>query len=145
MSKEAQKSKKKKKKRKKKKFKVIQSGKSRVSIWKQGSLIPSWGLALDPVALSYYAWPEVAHIGAEVGGTQGGTDICLLAFPISLCAGDVSWASPVLHFRVSWERKVRVSREPLAFLGIYSGFPNFLRLFRFKTRRFLWQIRLRLI
>lgn len=70
-------------------------------------MIPSWGLALDPLALSYYAWPEVAHIGAEVGGTQGEIDFCLLAFPISLCVGDVSWAPPVLHFWVSWEKKVQ--------------------------------------
>ena len=93
--------------KKKKKFKVIQPLKGGVSIWKQGSLIPSWGLALNPLVPSYYARPEVVHIGAEMGGTRGEIYVCLPAFPISLCVGDASWAPPMPHFWVSWEKKVQ--------------------------------------
>ena len=101
MSKEAQKSK------KKEKVQSYTTSKGRVSIWKQGSSIPSWGLALDPLVVSYYARPEVVHIGAEMGGTRGEIYVCLPAFPISLCVGDASWAPPMPHFWVSWEKKVK--------------------------------------
>ena len=53
------------------------------------------------LALSYYAWPEVAHIRAEMGGTRGEIYVCLPAFPISFCVGDASWALPMPHFWVS--------------------------------------------
>ena len=57
---------------------------------------------------------------------------------VSLCVGDGASALPLPHFWVSRENeRCRVSWEHLAFLGINSGLPDFLRLCRFKTRRFL--------